>query len=138
MSTTPTPPCRRSQHVEALLRRFPAKAINPDRSVFDLPLELRDGKATALRISLPLTSAVVDARQPGGAAGASIHRSKARAYVADALPSKTCLQIAVTSVRKAAYSAILPLCPWSQASRTRLATLRQQGACLPLGAPARV
>ena len=155
-----------------------------------LPLELRDGKATALRISLPphfpqerpslsvllpvvhpavdstgrlrtpglngwvygqsmladvvgeavatLTSAVVDARQPGGAAGASIHRSKARAYVADALPSKTCLQIAVTSVRKAAYSAILPLCPWSQASRTRLATLRQQGACLPLGAPARV
>jgi hypothetical protein len=39
--------------VDALLRRFPAKPINPDRSVFDLPLELRDGKATALRISLP-------------------------------------------------------------------------------------
>ena len=108
--------------MDALLRRYPAKPINPDRSVFDLPLELRDGKATALRISLPphfpqerpalsvllpvvhpavdstgrlhtpglgswvygssslvdavaeavasLTSAVVDARQPGGAAGA--------------------------------------------------------------------
>ncbi|KAI8466106.1 MAG: hypothetical protein J3K34DRAFT_434742 [Monoraphidium minutum] len=111
----------RAQHVDALLRRYPCKAINPDRSVFDLPLELRDGKATALRISLPphfpqerpslsvllpvvhpavdttgrlhtpglagwvygqssltdavseavatLTSAVVDARQQGGAAG---------------------------------------------------------------------
>lgn len=114
----------RAQHVDALLRRFPAKAINPDRSVFDLPLELRDGKATALRISLPphfpqerptlsvllpvvhsavdttgrlhtpalsgwvygksslvdtvseavatLTSAVVDAKQPGAAAGGGI------------------------------------------------------------------
>jgi ESCRT-I complex subunit VPS37 len=50
----PPPPLhRRSQHVEALLRRYPAKPINPDRSVFDLPLELRGGKATALRISLP-------------------------------------------------------------------------------------
>lgn len=43
----------RAQHVDALLRRYPARAVNPDRSVFDLPLELRDGKATALRISLP-------------------------------------------------------------------------------------
>ncbi|KIZ07730.1 subunit of the ESCRT-I complex [Monoraphidium neglectum] len=43
----------RVQHVDSLLRRYPAKPINPDRSVFDLPLELRDGKATALRISLP-------------------------------------------------------------------------------------
>ncbi|GBF95927.1 hypothetical protein Rsub_08050 [Raphidocelis subcapitata] len=115
----------RGQHVDALLRRFPAKPINPDRSVFDLPLELRGGKATALRISLPphfpqerpvlavllpvvhpavdgtgrlrtpalsgwvygqsslvdvvaeavatLTSAVVDARQPGGPAGAAAY-----------------------------------------------------------------
>lgn len=39
--------------MDSLLRRYPAKPINPDRSVFDLPLELRDGKATALRISLP-------------------------------------------------------------------------------------
>jgi hypothetical protein len=121
LSPPPLPPPRRAQHVDALLRRFPAKPINPDRSVFDLPLELRDGKATALRISLPphfpqerpslsvllpvvhpavdgtgrlhtpglgawvygssalvdvvaeavatLTSAVVDARQPGGAGG---------------------------------------------------------------------
>lgn len=118
----PPPPPRKSQHVDGLLRRYPAKAINPDRSVFDLALELRDGKGTALRISLPphfpqerpalsvllpvvhpsvdatgrlhtpgvsgwvygtsalvdvvaeavatLTSAVVDARQPGGGPGA--------------------------------------------------------------------
>eukprot|EP00877_Chromochloris_zofingiensis_P009383 jgi/Chrzof1/4699/Cz14g23090.t1 len=45
---------QRSQQIEELLASFPGcKAINPDRSVFDLPLELKDKKATALRVSLP-------------------------------------------------------------------------------------
>eukprot|EP00879_Flechtneria_rotunda_P016117 GHRR01016859.1.p1 GENE.GHRR01016859.1~~GHRR01016859.1.p1 ORF type:complete len:181 (+),score=49.99 GHRR01016859.1:556-1098(+) len=44
----------RLQQVEELVRQFPGcRAINPDRSVFDLPLELKDKKTTALRISLP-------------------------------------------------------------------------------------
>lgn len=43
----------RLQQVDELVRQFPGcRAINPDRSVFDLPLELKDKKATALRITL--------------------------------------------------------------------------------------
>eukprot|EP00775_Hariotina_reticulata_P011542 gene11542-11685_t len=44
----------RQQQVDEFVRQFPGcRAINPDRTVFDLPLELKDKKTTALRISLP-------------------------------------------------------------------------------------
>uniref|UniRef100_A0A383VSW4 VPS37 C-terminal domain-containing protein n=1 Tax=Tetradesmus obliquus TaxID=3088 RepID=A0A383VSW4_TETOB len=44
----------RMQQIDELMRQFPGcRAINPDRSVFDLPLELKDKKTTALRITLP-------------------------------------------------------------------------------------
>eukprot|EP00878_Enallax_costatus_P040017 GHUV01045982.1.p1 GENE.GHUV01045982.1~~GHUV01045982.1.p1 ORF type:complete len:350 (+),score=109.31 GHUV01045982.1:935-1984(+) len=45
---------RRMQQIDELIRQFPGcRAVNPDRSVFDLPLELKDKKTTALRITLP-------------------------------------------------------------------------------------
>lgn len=45
---------QRAKQIDALVRQYPScKGINADRSVFDLPVELGDGKATALRISLP-------------------------------------------------------------------------------------
>ncbi|KAF8066376.1 VPS37-2 [Scenedesmus sp. PABB004] len=82
----------RNQQIEELARQFPAcRAINQDRSVFDLPVELKDKKSTALRITL--TPHFPQARACGpdprceegrslssaGAGGAQLRRRRRRA-----------------------------------------------------------
>lgn len=80
----------RQEQVQQLLLKFPAcVAVNQERTVFDLPLDLKDGKATALRITLPphfpndkpLLSVLIPVPHPAVSSTGRVHTPKVEKWV---------------------------------------------------------